>query len=325
MNEKLVNERDMVVAVLLNYNQNDYTLRCIESLLKSSYANFKVLLVDNGSDEVTAKNLEINLPKDGRLEFRRLVDNIGYGQGTNYGLSEADKFDPEYMLILNNDTIIDPDAITELVSTSKFHGDKVRVTGKVYHYEEPEKLQFIAFEKEKTHLVSFRRLGVDEMDTGQYDSLVELDMIDDIFVLQPAELYRTIGGYSPFLWINGVNIDLSLRALENGYKLMFSPKAKIWHKGSVSFGGRDMNPKMAYLNIQSKLIIRYLHLNKIEFFASYLKIVINDVFRTCIKSIYYKFVKGKDISKYAMAKIKALNYFNKWVFKKNNNTGEYPV
>ncbi|MDN3643379.1 glycosyltransferase family 2 protein [Lutimonas halocynthiae] len=315
---------DLVVVVLLNYNQNDYTLKCIESLLKSDYNNFKIYLIDNGSTVENEMELSRKLPKDNRLVYTVLKDNIGYGKGTNYILDKALECDPQYYLIMNNDTIIDKGAIKELVSTSKEYNDEALVTGKVYHYDQPEKLQFVGFRYINKKNLSYVRMGVDEVDNGQYEGTVERDMIDDIFVLHSAKVYKKIGGYSPYFWVNGVNIDRALRAMENGFKLVYTSKAILWHKGSVSIGGRDKNPKIGFWDVQSKLMIRYIHLSKSRFLSSYFRILFNDVSRTYIKSKYYKWFKGEDFTEYANAKFKGLFYFNRWVVLKNENTGYIP-
>jgi len=315
--------KDLVVIVLLNYNQNDYTLKCIDSLLELNYDNFRIMLIDNGSTQVNANELEEKLPKNEKLFYRRVEENIGYSQGTNYGLKEGKKMNPGYFLIMNNDTIIDKNAVNELVKTSKEYKDKVLVTGKVYHYDEPDKLQFVGYRYINKRIMTFQHLGLDESDTGQYDRTEERDMIDDIFVLHPISLYDTLGGYTPYLWVNGVNIDLAMRAMNKGYKLIFTPLAKLWHKGSVSIGGRDMNPRMAYWNIQSSLILRYLYLNKSNFIIYYLMTIVS-IIRTSFKSVYLKLFKGKDITNYAKAKYKGLSYFNKWVFSKKHDNGFNP-
>ena len=305
---------ELVIVLLLNFNQNDYTLKCIESLLQSDYRNFMILLLDNGSTKENVNELCERLPKNDKLYFHSLDDNIGYARGSNYAMKFAKRFNPKYFLLMNNDTIIDNKAITELVNTCKSFDNKARVTGKVYHYDDPQRLQFIAFKKLKGRDVAYERIGYNEIDEGQFDNLKELEMMDDIFVLQPVTLFDLIGGYSPYLWVNGVNIDISLRAINEGYKLAFNPRAKLWHKGSVSIGGRNMNPKLAYLNIHSKLILRYMHLSKINFLRFYFKLFFNDVLRTCFKAAYYKLINKDDLRKYAGAKIKAVLDFNRWIF-----------
>lgn len=314
---------NLVLAVLLNYNQNDYTISCVNSILKSDYENFQILLIDNGSANANFESLKRSLPEDNKLLLKRLEKNIGYSKGSNYGFEEGVKLKPHYFLILNNDTIIDPQAISALVETSKLYNDMARVSGKVFHYDQPNMLQFIGFEHSGKIMVKTNRFGVDELDEGQYDEIMELDMMEDIFVLHPVKLYESIGGYSPYLWINGVNVDISLRAIKEGYKLIFCPKAKLWHKGSVSIGGRNMNPKLAFWNIQSKLIIRYLNWNLIHFGLFYIATILSSI-RTIVKAIIYKVLGKEDIFKYALAKFHAIFYFNKWVFKKNENDGYSP-
>ena len=315
--------KDFVMVVLLNYNQNEYTLKCIESLLESDYDNFKILLVDNGSTKENANELFEKLPKEERLIFKRLEKNRGYSQGTNFGLKEGLKYDPDYFLIMNNDKIIDKFAIKELVKTCKSLNNKVLVTGKVYDYIKPNTLQLVGYKYRNRSFNTFNKMGLNEQDVGQYEKMEERDMIDDIFVLHPVELYKTVGGYTPYLWINGVNVDLAFRAIKVGFRLIYTPHAKLWHKGSVSFGGRNMNPKLAYWNIQSALILRYLFLEKRYFILFYLK-TLNSIIRTFFKSIYFKTFKGVDNTKYAKAKYAGLQYFNRWLIKKNHNDGYNP-
>ncbi len=316
-------EQELVVIVLLNYNQNDYTIKCIESLLHSEYDNYKILLIDNGSTEDNFQELKKNLPDAEELEVKRIEDNIGYGGGTNYGLAEGKKHHPDFFLIMNNDTIIDKLAIKEMVKTCNDYEKKALVIGKVYHYDDPNRLQLVGYQYKNKKYFTYSKMGYDQVDNGQFDRVEERVMIDDIFVLHPVNLYDTVGGYSPYFWINGVNVDLAFRAIKKGFKLVYTPHAKLWHKGSVSIGGRDKNPKLAYYGIQSSLILRYLYLSKFTFLFYYLKLLFQ-LFRSYIKTLYYKVFKGVDNRKHAYAKFRALLYFNKWVIKKNHHTGYNP-
>lgn len=318
-----INNSDKTVIITLNYNQNDYTLKCIDSILKSNFQNFLILLIDNGSTQDNLNDLLNKIPKDDRLMFKKVKENRGYVGGINFGLEEGIKLNPDNFLIMNNDTIIDKYAIDELLKTYKDFDKKVIVTGKVYHYDDPNRLQFVGSiysnKKQLTHL----GLGINELDNGQYDKVEERDMIDDIFWLFPSELYNKIGGYSTYFWFNSEQADFALRAKKENFKLIFTPNAKLWHKGSISIGGRDKNPRLAFWTIQSKLILKYLHLKKIQFIKFYIKTLIS-VFRTFIKSIIYYLLGKENLLKYSYAKYKGLVYFNKWLVKKNKNTGYNP-
>ena len=310
-----------VSVITLNYNQNQYTIDCVISILKSEYSNFEIILVDNGSTHENFKDLENKLPKDSRLTVARYEENTGYVGGVNKGLSQANKRNPDYLLVMNNDTLIDENAIDELVKTSTEYDDKAIVSGKVYHYDEPNKLQDIGRVYLNKTILTFKRLGLNEVDSGQYNNVEYRDMLDDVFWLFSSKLYKDVGEYSTYFWFNSEQADYALRAVNLGYKLVYTPKAKIWHKGSVSIGGRARNPKQAYWTIQSALILRYLHLTKWSFLKYYFTILF-EILATFIKLIYNGY--NRNNRNYALAKFSALMYFNRWLIQKNINIGKVP-
>lgn len=310
-----------VIVITINYNQNQYTLDCIQSILKSDYPNYKVLLVDNGSEQENVKKLGEKI--NNKVNLQKINPNRGYVGGINYGLEEGRKLNPDYFLIMNNDTIIDSRAISVLVNTCETYNNKAIVTGKVYHYDEPKKIQDIGYACANKITLTYKRLGHNQIDQGQYDKVSERDMLDDVFWLFPTQLYNEIGEYSKYFWVNAEQADYALRAKMTGYKLVFTPYAKLWHKGSVSIGGRDYNPKLAYWNVQSSLILRFLHLKKKHFIIFYFS-TIESIIRTYLKSVYL-FITGKEnLFRYANAKFKGWLYFNKWIFTKCENTGRNP-
>ncbi len=314
---------DKVIIITLNYNQSDYTAKCIKSLLDSEYDNYTILLIDNGSEPEQFKRIGSIFNGEQKIIIHRIEKNCGYVGGINFGLKKALIHDADYYLIMNNDTIIDKFAIRELVKTSTEWYNKVIVTGKVYFYDKPNVIQDIGHNLINKKLLRFSLVGYGETDNGQYDQVSERDMIDDVFWLIPKDLYSTIGGYSPYFWFNAEQTDFALRAKKAGYKLIFNPKALIWHKGSLSIGGRDYNPNLAFWTIQSSLILRYLHLNKIQFFYFY-TYTLASIIQTSLKALYLKVFRKVDITDYASAKVSGLIYFNKWIFRKMPNTGEKP-
>lgn len=316
-------KRGKVIVITLNYNQNEFTIKCVESILKSYYKDFYIVLVDNGSSLKNQEDLIARLPINKNFECKIVKENRGYVGGINYALEYAEKLNPDYVMIMNNDTIIDPNAIDEFVKTVKLYNNRAIITGKVYEYDEPNKIQDIGYIYANRRYLKIDRIGMNENDNQQYDNIEERDMIDDIFWLFPFDLYRTIKGYSNFFWFNSEQADFALRAKYKGYKLVYTPYAKLWHKGSVSIGGREMNPKLAFWTVQSSLILRYIHLRRRDFILYYL-MKIESVLRTLIKSIYVYIIKRENIFDYALAKYKGLVYFNKWVFRKNENTGINP-
>jgi GT2 family glycosyltransferase len=314
-----------VTIIILNYNQNKYTLECINSILKSNLKKIVIEIIDNGSNIEFYNELKEGIEKinDERLRFSRIKENRGYVGGINYGLSIAQSRDPEYIMIMNNDTILEENAIFELVKTCKIFNNKAIITGKTLEYDNPQKIQFIGYRYKNMRLLLYENFCLGELDEGQFDVISEMDMIDDIFWLFPNALYKKIGGYSNYFWFNSEQADFALRAKKIGYKLVYTPYAKLRHKGSVSIGGRNNNPALIYWTIQSQLILRYLHLNKINFIMFYF-IILLSIVRTYIKSILLFLKNNKNHFQYANAKFKGFIYFNKWILLKMPNVGYNP-
>ena len=310
-----------VVVITVNYRQNECTLECIQSLLSLDYGNFQIILVDNGPVPEDSEKLQSELSEE--VIYERLDENRGYTGGINHGLTKARLLDPAYIIILNNDTIIDKDALKELVFTSRSYNDRCIVTGKAYHYDDPNRIQYIGHFASNIKMLKFYRIGSDEEDEGQYDEIGERDLLDDIFWLIPAGVLAKTGFYNNYFWFNGESADYALRAVKLGYKLIYTPNAKIWHKGSISAGGRKDNPKLTYWQIQSTLIFRFLHLSPLRFAGFYL-ILLSSIPWGYLKSFRLSSESRKSRRKELLAKLLAVNYFTRWVFTKHANMGENP-
>lgn len=257
------NNIPMVVVVMINYNQDNYTVESIKSLLNSTYENFHILLIDNGSSENVVNGLKLGVPKSSRLTVDYLSENLGYVGGINYGLAKGESLHPDFYLIMNNDTLIDINAIKNLVDVSEKHNRKVIVSGKVYNYDEKDTLQYIGQLKDPENGLNQKSIvkGKREKDIRQYEEELEMGMLDDIFWLIPTQLYQKINGYSDYFFLYGEQNDYAFRAIKAGYKLIYTPKASIWHKGGASTCGGDKKaPKIDYWTSMATLKLAVLHL-----------------------------------------------------------------
>ncbi|PQJ73796.1 glycosyltransferase family 2 protein [Polaribacter gangjinensis] len=312
-----------VCVITLNYNQKDYTKDCINSLLKSTYLNFEVLLVDNGSSQENFTKLENELPNDNRLIISRLEENIGYVGGINHGLLKASEKDFEYFLIMNNDTLIDENAIKELIITAEKHNGNAIVSGKVYNYDEKDTLQYIG------NVYSDRKGILDykspiknrrEKDVGQFDTEMEMAMTDDIMWVIPRKIFKDIGYYSDYFYLYGEQTDYAIKAQKKGYRLIYSPKAKIWHKGGITTtNGNKKSARIIYWTTFATLKIAKLHFTKNEskkFFRQWL-------LRMTIKRILY-FFKRKENFTILKAHTLAIIHFCFWSKIKYTDNGYNP-
>ena len=239
----------MVALILLNYNQHKYTIDCINSILKSTYKNFKIILVDNGSTKSEKNKLYSNIPKRVKINHVDLDKNQGYVGGINEGIIAANKLNPEYLMIMNNDTIIGENSIEHLVKCAEKYNGKAITTGKVYNYGSNDSLQYIGqkcIDRELLNYVPYIKNN-NEKDVGQYDYEIEMDMIDDIFWLIPKNIIDKIGLYSDLFYLYGEQNDYVLRAQKHGFKMIYTPQASLWHKGGVTTcDGNKKSPKIEY-------------------------------------------------------------------------------
>lgn len=254
----------LVFVLTLNWNGKQITIDCVESILKSYYPNFRVVVIDNGSTDGSVKIL-----RDKFSHHLTVLDNdtnLGYARGFNIGLKYGfEKNGADYCLIINNDIIIDPRAISELVKVAKTDENIGFVTGKVYYYDKPHILQTVG-KKEDPIIWNGEHIGNKEEDKGQYDEIRERYFADDVFTLVIKGLYQDTGGYNPIFFLQGEEYDWQARAKKLGYKIMYTPYAKLWHKDSWTIG--KQSAKKAYYDARNPMLVILLHKSS-KFFKRY--------------------------------------------------------
>jgi len=304
---------------MLNWNTPEMTIQAINAVLGSDYPNFDVHLTDNGSRDNSYEL--INKEFGDRIHVHRIERNRGYVGGMNFCLQEGLKSNPHYFLIMNNDTILDAKAMSIFVSTAQKYHDNCVVTGKVYFYDDPVTLQTVGNEFDRRSMKE-KRMGYGEKDEGQYDSETEREMIDDIFMLLPAEIYKEVGGYNTYFFLNYEQTDLILRIRDKGYKVVYTPLAKLWHKGSFSTGGLG-NPYMMYWEGKSNLIIHYLYQDGLDFLLFYFGFLRKTLWRL-VKGIIKAVIGKKSNIKARVALLRGFIAGSFWMLNKKVETGFNP-
>jgi GT2 family glycosyltransferase len=240
-----------VFAITLNWNGKDDTLECLASLKKLDYPNYDIIVVDNGSSDGSVEAFRQGYPD---VTVIANDTNLGYAEGFNTGLEWAYQHDAAYSLIVNNDTVIDPLALSELVKVAERQPDIGFVSGKVYWYNEPNRLQTAGRLSSPGTLVG-GHVASGEVDVGQVDEIREYDFVDDVLLLVRRAVYDRVGGYDPNFFLYYEETDWCARARRAGFRIVYTPHAKIWHKGRI--GGADV--------VLSPIRYYYLWRNRIVF------------------------------------------------------------
>ena len=314
-----------IAIITINYNHSKETLECVESILQSTYTDFRLFLVDNGS-EIDDYNKLCSSIYDERVQIVRQQPNIGYVGGVNLGLKEASKQNLDYYLIMNNDTILDKKAIIELLNTARKYRDQAIVSGKVYNIDEPDSLQYIGQWCRNKNKLDYQPYvkGGKEKDIGQFDEEIELGMADDVFWLVPKQIFKKIGYYSTDFFLYGEQNDYALRALKEGFKLIYTPKAKIWHYHHLTTSGGDVRSnKILYWQTNATLLLAYKHLAFIWFLRFYFRLFGKSFAKFLLSTFKSKTVNDKSIQK---TKLLVIKYFTLWFFSdRTPNEGFNPV
>lgn len=222
-----------VAIIILNWNGKKDTIECLESLKHITYPNYEILLVDNGSTDGSVEYFRERYPD---IEIIENEKNMGYAEGNNVGIRRVMKNGADYMLLLNNDTVVDPEFLGELVNVAE-NNLRIGFAGpKVYYYNYDQKKDIINFAGGKLDMWKGRtyHIGLNEVDSGQYDEIKEVDYVEGSCLLLRKEVIKEIGLLDPVYFAYWEENDLCMRGNKAGYISIFVPKAKIWHKIAAS-------------------------------------------------------------------------------------------
>lgn len=256
-----------VIVMTLNWNRKEDTIECIKSLFELDYPNYEIVVVDNGSTDGSAQAFKQNSPNISVIENKT---NLGYGGGFNVGIKYALNQRIKYVLIINNDAIADKNMLTELVKVAENDTNIGIVTGKVYSYYDPNRLQTCG------KIVNFfsgdsNNVGEGEIDIGQCEEIKEYEFLDDVFWLVKTEVFKKAGMYDRNFFIYYEEVDLCAKVSKAGFKLMYTPYAKIWHKGQATSTGGGVNPIYTYYMARNRIVFMRRNSSLIQFmiFLSY--------------------------------------------------------
>lgn len=229
-----------IVAVMPNWNGKQDTLECLQSLAQQSYQNLEIVVVDNGSQDRSVEAIREQFPE---VTLICNEENLGTAVAWNLGMAYALQNGADYIGILNNDTIFDPDMFSELVKAAETD-KRVAMTGpKVYYYDEPDVIQAAGGYVNFTEVVS-RPRGYGKKDRGQYDVAADVDYVPACGVLAKASVVQEVGLLDPVYFAYFEETDWCWRMRQRDYLVRYVPKAVMWHKASRTAG--SYSPRQCY-------------------------------------------------------------------------------
>ena len=241
--------KPLVYIILLNWNNYELTEDCIKSLRKITYTNYKLVVVDNGSQHDVPR-----LKKLKKLYSILLIENeknLGFAEGNNIGIRHALKSNANYVLLLNNDTVVEPRFLDILVGEAEKNQSTGIASPLIYYYDEPEKVWYGGATFNFWH-GDAKHQHLNELDKGQFNSVRSTTYGSGAALLIKRKVLEEVGMLDAYFFIYYEETDLCVRASRKGYMIKFVPQAKVWHK--VSASTKKASPFMIRQNIRNRFI-----------------------------------------------------------------------
>lgn len=238
-----------VFILILNFNGNNNTLDCVESLKKINITDFKltILVVDNNSSEKL--NLKSDLFEKIQLKVIKNEKNLGFSGGNNVGIRHALKYGADYIVILNNDTYVHENFLIELLKAAQKGNENGILSPKIYfasgfeyhknRYSKQELgkvLWYAGGQMDWANVIAHHR-GVDQVDVGQFDKIEQTELATGCCMLIKKEVFDKIGMFDSRYFLYYEDADLSIKARNKNLKVVYVPASIIWHKNAGSTGG----------------------------------------------------------------------------------------
>jgi len=295
-----MNNFPFVSIIIINYNGEKFLKECFDSLERLDYPNnkFEVILVDNNSEDGSFEYTIKNFPW---IRILQLDKNYGFCKPNNEGAKIAKG---KYIVLLNNDTVVTKNWLSELVKGALSNNKIISCASKMLYYDRKDTINTSGG---KITIVGggFYR-GYGDKDGEMYNKFEYTGFGCGAGVLVDREFFINIGGFDEDYFASCEEHELGLRCWMNGYKVLYVPTAVMYHKESATFGNRSRyQPLKVYLITRNRLfmILKNLEAHNVikGFFITFLfdthrslKYIINrnfDSFNAILRA-YYAFISN---------------------------------
>lgn len=225
----------LVFIILINYNNSQITIECIESLLEITYKNYKIIVVDNHSEDDSVRQLRKYESEKTKLLYTE--DNLGFTGGNNVGIEYALKQGAEYILLLNNDTIVEKNFLEPLLQAFHECPECGLSIGKIMYEKEREKIWYAGGS------LNYYTSRVDHFADERLESQerpIKITFATGCCLCLSRDAVSKVGLLDDDYFIYCDDVDYSYRVSNHGFQIIYVPESIIYHKVSSTFGEASM-------------------------------------------------------------------------------------
>jgi len=220
-----------VCIIILNWNGLADTIECLVSLQTLGYPNYKAIVVDNGS-----RGDDVRVLRQRFGDYAHVIQNdmnYGFAEGNNIGIRYAiEHYEPDYVFLLNNDTVIAPDALTDLVRAGE--GDaRIGVLGpKIYYHDVNGRKDIIWSAGGKIrwwYPWVYDGIGCGDEDSQKYREFKPVAWVSGAALMLKRQVLDELSVLNADYFSGNEDVEYCLKAHKHGFKV-YVPTARIWHK-----------------------------------------------------------------------------------------------
>ncbi|MCD6112703.1 MAG: glycosyltransferase family 2 protein [Bacteroidales bacterium] len=303
------NTYPLVSIITINYDHPEVTCDLLESLKKITYPNIEIIVIDNASPNDDPSIIKEKYPE---IIFIQNKKNYGFAVGNNIGIKKAKG---KYILLLNNDTVVDEKFLEPLVLKCESDKSIGAVSPKIRFHYSPETIQYAGLTPINSYTVRSKGIGFGEKDRGQYEEDRITAYAHGAAMLFPKEILKKVGMMSDIFFLYYEELDWGYRLRQAGYKIYYVHNSLIYHKESMSTG--KLSPfKIYYLN-RSRILYMRRNIHGIKFVIG----LFFQLFFSIPKNALFYLLKGK--YKLCFAYFRAIFWHIKNIFNKKIHENIY--
>lgn len=282
----------LVVIILVNYNGAKNTIECIHSLEKVENIDYEIIVVDNCSTDDSFDELQAE-QQFHDFKLIKATTNDGFSAGNNIGIRYALKKNADYVLLLNNDTLVEPNFIKHLLEGFKWSENCGATIGKILYYSDPHIIWYAGGTLDHrtartTHFGFFKKNQMSDM------NFQKVSFASGCCLCLSNELIRKIGLLNEDFFLYEEDVEYCYRIVEAGFDIIYVPNSIIYHKVSASTGqGSAMSQ---YYAVRNKYYFIHRHYKGINKIVAYLY---------CSAQFLFRCMKQEQNFKYYVAGVKA--------------------
>ena len=225
--------------IVLNYNGKRYIKDCLDSVLKQSYPNYEIIVVDNNSSDNSISIIE----KYSKAKLIKNKENFGFSKGNNIGIKSANG---DYIILLNMDTVVNRDWLKELIKIAETENNIGICQSKILLFDDRSRINTTG---NIIHYLGFGYCGECGKKDYQMD-VREITYASGASMLIKKHILDKIGYFDESLFMYQEDLDFGWRARLFGYKIVLAPKSIVYHKYKV-----DKNKNKMYYAERNRLIV----------------------------------------------------------------------